>query len=141
MVGMDTAANGKSPAGQDTSKRGKTLPVGKFSVKQGHANEKRFSRRRSSAPWNGGGDGPIALRERGRFRQIRSQIARTGLTQSRAAGFCPNRFQDQHGHPLPMEGEYRDNGLLGRRAGRRQQSGPKLQELLGRELDLELWRL
>src|SRR5205809_6048459 len=116
MVGMDTAANGKSPAGQDSLKRGKTLPVGKFSVKQGHANEKRFSRGRSSGPWGGGRDGPIALRERGRFRQIRSQIARTGLAQSRAAGFCPNRFPDQHGHPLPMEGEYRNNGLLGWRA-------------------------
>src|SRR5437870_13557351 len=129
MVGMDTAANGKSPAGQDSLKRGKTLPVGKFSVKQGHANEKRFSRCRSSAPWDGGGDGPIALRERGRFRQIRPHITRTGLTKSRAAGFCPNRFPEQHGHPLPMESEYCDNGVLGWRAGRRKQSGTELQEL------------
>src|SRR5437879_5099587 len=109
-----------SPIGKGSSKDEKPLPVGEFSDKQGHANEKRFSHRRSDAPWDGGGDGPIALRERGRFRQIRPKIARTSLTESRAAGFCPNRFPDQHGHPLPVEGERRDNGILGWRTSRRE---------------------
>src|SRR5437764_98988 len=54
-----------SPIGKGSSKDEKPLPVGEFSDKQGHANEKRFSHRRSDAPWDGGGDGPIALRERG----------------------------------------------------------------------------
>src|SRR4029077_14265214 len=49
-------------------KEEKPLPAGEFSDKKAHANEKRFSRRRSSAPWDGGGDGPIAIRKRGRFR-------------------------------------------------------------------------
>src|SRR5437879_6356221 len=101
-------------------KEEKPLLAGKFSDKKGHANEKRFSRHRSSAPWDGGGDGPIALRERGRFRQICPQIARASPLKSRAAGFCPNRFSDQHGDPLPVESKHRDNGVLGWRASRRE---------------------
>jgi len=79
------------------------LPDGKFSHKQATLNEKRFSRRRFSVPWDGGGNGPIALREFSRFSPNTPGNCANKPCKSRAAGVCPDRFPDQHGDALPWK--------------------------------------
>jgi len=135
LLQMTIASQGRIPRREK-----KPLPGVEFSHKKATLMRK-VSRRRFSAPWDGGvANGPIAYEECGRFRQLRPQtIARTSLAnKSKPQVFVPDGFPDQHGHPLPLENQHRDDGVLGRRAGRWEQSGPELQELLGRELDLRI---
>ena len=56
--------------------------------------------------------------QRGRFCQIRNETAGAGIAESRTASFHPDQFASCD-PALPVENEHRDDGVLGRRTGRR----------------------